>query len=818
MSVHGPNCARCSFEHTGTIFIPPDGSGLNGVLILGDSGWEYEARALRGYDVGVGSVGTPFAGPSGWWMDRQFKRLNVSREDFRIANSIWCKTPRLGLTDHPEKHPEAAAAIKHCSPYLDALVAAEKPRAIVTMGAAALHRATGLHDLTKCHGYVLDSPWGIPVIPAYHPSFILHGNQKMTGAWCYIIQKALDIASGKAAPKRDYNLLLDPNVGEAARYLGWDEDGLQPSDLIVCDIETNESPSLPEDETGDIGWEIVRISFSNKAGAAISMPWRSPYKEQALLVLGLAKRVVFWNQAFDVPRLIAAGAIIPGQIIDAMWAWHFLQSDLPKALGFVAPLLLNTEPWKHLSSIRPAYYSALDSAITMDLWLEIERLLKAEGHLDAFHRQCTAMLPINKAMTDAGMLIDTKAQRKLIDVKLTAERDTLFTTIQSKIPVQVKPFKLYKKEPKLKPYETAHINPDDTWVKNLPFNPASPKQRKRLFESLGLKVPRSRTGGDTIKQMHLRLYAKKFPVLRDIMAYMERQKIITSYDWEIQPDGRVHPEFGFHPSTWRKSARNPNIQTIPKRSDLAKGFRQLFVAAPGMALIECDSSAIEAVLVGYFAGSASYISLAKRGVHKFVAEKFAGRPVSKDEPLYDKIKRIVHMSNYLGGAKRIAEEYPDDFASTHEAANLQEFYFSVCPDIRPWQRSVIAQADYDHYLETPYLQRHYFYDALTKRNGKTVLGADAKRAVAFLPQATASAIQTEFVLGLPKICQGYLRAIIHDSIIMEVPTIFDIHLEAAKALYRTMTMPLPQLGGLSIGAECKVGPNLGEMKLIEWSK
>src|SRR5581483_7799448 len=113
----------------------------------------------------------------------------------------------------------------------------------------------------------------------------------------------------------------------------------------------------------------------------------------------------FWNAAFDAPRLEAAGVPIKGTIVDAMWAWHFLQSDLPKALGFVAPLLVNVAPWKHLSSTFPARYSALDSAITMDCYLAIRAVLEREGRWGAFTEQCTRLMPILRDMSRNGVLI-----------------------------------------------------------------------------------------------------------------------------------------------------------------------------------------------------------------------------------------------------------------------------------------------------------------------------------------------------------------------------------------------------------------------------
>lgn len=819
MSVCGPKCSGCAFEHTGTIFIPHDGTGSNGVLLVGDSGWTWEAATHRG--LGGSEVGTPFSGPSGWFMDGMFELMQrdhpgLRRDDFLIANSVWCKAPRLGMTDAPEKYPEAAAAIAHCRPYLDELIADKKPKAIVALGGAALHRLTGLHGIERHHAYVLDSPCKIPVIPAFHPSYILQGNRKLSGCWIYTIDKALKIAAGAMPVFREPRLLLDPGLEKAQGYFF--EGAL---DWVACDIETAESPDLGEDELSGVSWKITRISFSACDGTAISMPFAPPYLDLIKRVLRNSKRLIFWNKAFDVPRLEAAFGfrLDEARIYDAMWAWHFLQSDLPKRLGFVVPLLLNVRPWKHLSSALPAYYNALDSCYTWQAMMEIRALLEREGRWSDFENQCTDLMPVLVGMTDAGILIDTEAQTKLIDERLTKERDDLYAKIQEGVPTDVKPIKVYKKAPKKIP-EFASFDAE-SHVLRLPFNPSSSAQRKRLFSSLGISIPRSREGGETIEKKHLHRYARRFPVLKLIEDYGERQKIITSYNWQLQPDGRVHPIFGFNPSTWRKNASDPNIMTIPKRSDLAAAFRGMFIAAPGHVLIEIDSSAIEAVLVGYFAHSGRYIALAKRGVHKWLAEKLAGRPVSKEEPLYDKVKRIVHLSNYLGSPARIAEEYPDDFANKREAAKLQDFYFEQPEgqDVRAWQSETLALANYQHYLETPFGQRHYFYDVLQKY-GK--LGTDAKRSIAFMPQATASALQTLYIHRLPERWRVYLpnglyhipfmRAIIHDSIVAEVPE--HSAKEFAADLYGAMTSPVDKLGGLSIGAEAKMGKDLGHMTKI----
>jgi uracil-DNA glycosylase family 4 len=743
----------------------------------------------------LGDIDSVFTSSTNYFIDRQLRRIGASREQFTIANSFWCKAPYVGWAEG--KGPEVGFAQAQCAPYLDDLIARMKPKAIVPMGNVALRRITGMTGIEKHNSYYIPTAYGIPAIPTFHPSFIQRGQQKLSGLWCYAVKRAIDVVQKDERP-REYSLWLDPSLLEAERYF---ELGHDP---LVCDIETPtpDKGEDDEDEREDASYTIVRISLSNRAGTAISLPWQPPYVDLVKRVLAQSREIIFWNQSFDLPRLQANGVNITSRVIDAMFAWHFLQSDLPKALGFVAPLFTCLEPWKHLSNGAPARYSALDSAITMDTYLGIKAQLEAEGRWQAFERHCVDTFPILIRMSEAGVMLDLDHQRKF-RTRLELERDDALDKLQEMVPEEVKPVKHYKRKADVV----------------LPFNPASPKQVKELIQYLGLPIPKGK-GADkeSTEAKHLKKLVKKNPIFRTILDYRERAKLIDAYMWSCKEDGRVHTTFAFHPSTWRKSSRDPNVQTVPKRNDLAHEFRRMVVASPGHALVESDSSAIEAVLVGFYAGSQRYIELAKSGVHKWLASEYAGRKVAKDDPLYDQIKRVVHLSNYMGTPNRILEEYPDTFASLKVARELQEFYFSTPAgkDVRKWQQQTLEQAHKERYLEIPWKYRHYFYDVFHYSNGQWVMGDDAKRAVAFRPQATASAIQTDFLLDIDRtdpVLRDSLRWIVHDSIICEVPE--EDAADAARRLLKVMQQPHPLLGGLAIGAECKIGPNLAEMEVIQ---
>ena len=836
--VTGPHCSNCAHRFHGERFIPADGQGT--ILFVGDSPWVDEVRLWRN-----------FSGPAGYLYDKWLKWLGLDRSNVITANSLWCKPVRLGWTDATHKLPEAFAALQNCRPYLDELIAERKPKVIVPMGGVALGRITGLNGVEKLQGYVVDTPYGIPAVPQLHPSFIMQGNQKLSPLVLNALRKAKRIADGTYEQTK-FELILDPSVDVLRSYLQ-----RFPRDIaeITVDIETPKSGKLDEDEV-DESYNIIRAGFCIEPNVGVSFPFEPPYIE--VLKDLVARSAIMWewtDKHFDSDRLRAAGFKIL-LAASQMWAWHFYQSDLPKALVRAAPVFYDGPPWKHLNDDKPAEYNALDNVIQSHCLIETRKCLQDEGRWHWFERHCIQTDPILVEMCKPGILIDAEAQ-KVFKGDLEVERSGLLDKLNQEVPDGIKKVKIWKRRPKNMEGVVEFLGPrlaegrkpgklaiecinsqnwhERRWRKTLPFNPESHVQVKDLIRALELPMPRNkREGKDTTGAKHLKVLARRSSVFKTILDCREKGTMLSNFIWPLDADNRVHTHYGFNPSTGRKSSYNINSQQMPRRSDLAKAFRRMIVASPGHTFEAFDASAIEAVLVGYYAGSERYIKLAKAGIHGWLVSCKLGRPIPLDAPdlaaqckatkkgnarLYDMCKRVIYLSSYLGSAQRIFEEYPEDFSTLKEAKDLQGLLFETEPwqDVKAWQKRTIDLAWKEHVLKIPFGYWHYFYAAkqFDKYRGKWGPGEDAKRAVAFRPQATASAIQTEVLLWLrdnhPWI-MPFLRLIIHDEIVLEVP---DAQVDrVAPVMFEGMTQPWPQLGGLSIGCEGTVGKNLGEMEAL----
>lgn len=334
----------------------------------------------------------------------------------------------------------------------------------------------------------------------------------------------------------------------------------------------------------------------------------------------------------------------------------------------------------------------------------------------------------------------------------------------------------------------------------------------------------------------------------------------------VGSDGRIHTTFGHNPSSLRLCSFDPNLQNIPrgtgKDDDLAQYVKDIFVAPKGSLLWERDFSAIEAVLVGYFAGAPAYIRFAKLGVHDYLASHMLGRPAdlswsnrdlkgyfkeikTAHKDVRDNAKRVVHGSNYMMSPKRMHELFPESFTTTKDAASLQSLYFELFPEIRRWHRELCVRVDGakrkgtpDHgesidpwtlgvaYARNPFGYIHHFYNVLDWENingeWHSTFGEDAKRLVSFLPQSTASAIIKQAAKRIynefPWIGET-LRLLIHDSIMGEaregdIEQCLLISAEVMEAPIRELPLdPTWDMGEyLTIQTEAKVGRSWGSMK------
>lgn len=338
--------------------------------------------------------------------------------------------------------------------------------------------------------------------------------------------------------------------------------------------------------------------------------------------------------------------------------------------------------------------------------------------------------------------------------------------------------------------------------------------------------------------------------------------------WKVDPDGRLRGTFTHNPSSLRLSMASPNLQQVPRGGGAADFVKDCIVAPEGYCLWERDFSGIEARLVGWFAGSASYVRITGLDVHSFYTahalNALDGRINANDLPdlgwddnrLRDRLgeikkefksernnlyKHLVHGANYLqspnGAQKHIFKETGIAY-DIKIIRKVMGVYFELFPEISQWHRMLCERVDgskhadddaRDHlgvcYARNPFGYVHHFYNVLDweRIDGKwySTFGEDAKRLVSFLPQSTAAAIIKQAAKRLyyefPWVGET-LRLLIHDSILGETrEESIELCLQVSQEVMQTpiKELPLDPEWGMGeflvIGTEAKVGKSWGDM-------
>ncbi|MGH9437993.1 MAG: DNA polymerase [Terriglobia bacterium] len=773
--------------------------------------------------------GRPLAGGAGYILGRWLRSAGLKREQLAITTLIRCLGDESFLNQDE---------VFSCTPYLLEAIASLHPKVIVTLGQAPLTALAGVSGLVDRRaprmGYVHLTQFG-PVIASPDPAYIRQGNAHMTPYAELALLRARQIAGLGCQPSPPQvfpDVPLNIQLALPSKKPGF----------LMLDIETDQLGT--EDERGSEGI-ISRIGFAWREDDEIrtgTLPWNDETAVYIQRLIRNAQTTCFWNETFDRPRLEHMG-IVFGNTLDAMLLWHWLQPTLPKALGAAAPFFWGGEPWKHLSIEAPEIYNARDAYMQLVI---LEGVIQALGEkrLAEYERLPGRMTPLLLRVSQTGILKSESATKALIE-EVKRRKALAQPQLDSMIPPALRPVKIVSREPlpelhaveqsvievtksgRRKPlgHPEAEFAPEinlwlwkvqkRTWAIPLPFLIESPKQVLALAKAIGIHLQ------DTNEKT---LARHQHPVFRKIVEMRKLNDVVSNFAFKAASDGAVHPRLSYFPSTFRKSCREPNLQSLPARHSMVKLIRAQLQARPGHIFVAGDSSAIEAVLVGWLARSTDYIRLAKAGVHGWLTSALHQTPISlalddgnlatacKDAkkmwPVdYDKCKRVVHLTNYGGTANRMFLEYPDVFHSVADARQFQKFYLDTQPgrDMVQWQRQTVMEAHRRGYLETIWGCRNYYYRALVYNslNASYEWGEQAKEAIAFMPQSMASSIQDEFVLALPAWMQDSLRLLRHDEILCEVPE--SRCEEALDILYETMTMKLERLDGLLIGAEMKCG-------------
>jgi uracil-DNA glycosylase family 4 len=147
-------CSACGLAKTRNSVVFGDGSKTAQIVFVGEGpGADEDAQGL------------PFVGRAGQLLNKIIEAMKIKRQDVYICNIVKCRPP-----ENRQPLPDEVAA---CNAFLEEQIALIKPKVIVCLGGPAtktlLKTAQGIMSIRgRWFAYK-----GIPVMPTYHPAFVL---------------------------------------------------------------------------------------------------------------------------------------------------------------------------------------------------------------------------------------------------------------------------------------------------------------------------------------------------------------------------------------------------------------------------------------------------------------------------------------------------------------------------------------------------------------------------------------------------------------------------------------------------------------------
>lgn len=157
-------CERCKLHAGRSHLVFGEGSPEAKLVFVGEGPGREEDEA-----------GTPFVGEAGRLLTRIIKAMGLTREEVYICNVVKCRPPK---NRDPEKEEMDA-----CIPFLKGQLTIIRPQVICTLGRVAGKCLIGENFKITMERGNWRSCMGIPLMPTYHPAYLLRNPSAKRQVW-----------------------------------------------------------------------------------------------------------------------------------------------------------------------------------------------------------------------------------------------------------------------------------------------------------------------------------------------------------------------------------------------------------------------------------------------------------------------------------------------------------------------------------------------------------------------------------------------------------------------------------------------------------
>ncbi len=348
------------------------------------------------------------------------------------------------------------------------------------------------------------------------------------------------------------------------------------------------------------------------------------------------------------------------------------------------------------------------------------------------------------------------------------------------------------------------------------FNVGSPKQLGEvLFGQLGLpKGKKTKTGYSTSSAV-LESLIPMHPMVKEVLRYRELAKLSNTYVKPLMKSAdseghRVHADFNqTGTATGRLSSSNPNLQSIPIRTELGRRMRNGIVADEGMVLISADYSQIELRVLAHVSGDEKLrrAFAQDEDVHVQTAATIFDLEIQDVSSTQRRLAKVVNYGIIYGmGDFGLASRMG---IPLERARSFLDEYLRHFSGVAEWRERTMRQAEADGFVRT-IAGRMRPVPEIASRN-RNVADA-ARRAALNAPiQGSAADIVKKAMLRLDERFRaesiaGGMLAQIHDELLCEVNA---GQAEAATEVIRDEMENAWQLD-VPLKVDVGVGSNWGE--------
>lgn len=273
-------------------------------------------------------------------------------------------------------------------------------------------------------------------------------------------------------------------------------------------------------------------------------------------------------------------------------------------------------------------YGREDVRLTWDVWQKIwSRALKSD--IEVYRMEIAEVAPLLRAAERDGVLVDTD-KLAVLKARLLVERDALRESLlaggfsEEALGVELEDEDADDGADVEYGQANAQALRDNLLAIGVPLYRKTPSSGKPKKNKDG--TPKRGADGKplvnpdifAVNKDALQEFVKDYPVVRDLLDWRNRCKILTTYVGALERAyPRVHTWFNqVQARTSRMSSSSPNVQNlpVPEKDKTIIGVRDVLIPAPGNAFVVCDYEGIEVYTLAHFIADAELTSLLEAGV------------------------------------------------------------------------------------------------------------------------------------------------------------------------------------------------------------